>query len=370
MKTSIACIKFLLCCFIFLKCSSGNKFSEQPATDIEKLLKKFEKDSHNENTLSQIHEVYNQTSQRRLTDIKALEINPTTPNIEAALNSYKNLQQLYVQIHEITGLSEKIQPQNYAAQIDSVRQILSIQLSEEADFLLKQGYKMSCRQSYYTLLKLKNYQTEKSRIDYKIHQALKCGSINILINEPEIDSKINHVNLELNNFNQKIIFGLKQNTLSPFVKIDDQNTDPDETVFIYFKNFSVGVITKENTSRDVTANSALPVGRRSRVSPVAVPSGATITSSHITSTSSALIRIEILTNDGNVIEKEEFNSMYEWVNETNTYSGDSRSLSATDRVLLRNQVKSPPSDNVITADLLKQLTDQVINFLQTRYAGL
>ena len=207
-------------------------------------------------------------------------------------------------------------------------------------------------------------------IEDRIQQALKCGSINISINEPEIDSKINHFNLELNNFNQKIIFGLKQNTLSPFVKIDDQKTDPDEIVFIYFKNFSIGVITKENTSRDVTANSALPVGRRSRVSPVAVPSGATITSTHTTSTSSAHIRIEILNNDGNVIDKEEFNSMFEWDNDTNTYSGDSRALSATDRALLRNQVKSPPSDNVITADLLIQLTDKVINFLQTRYAGL
>ncbi len=370
MKTSIACIQFLLCCFIFLNCSSGNKYSEQPVTDIEKLLKKFEKDSHNENTLSQIHEIYNQTCRRLLTGIKSLEINPTTPNTEAALNSYKNLQQLYTQIHEITGLAEKIQPQNYVAQIDSVRQVLSIQLSEEADFLLKQRNKMSCRQSYYTLLKLKNYQSEMSMIDDKIQQAVKCGSINISINEPEIDSKINHFNLELNNFNQKIIYELNQNTLSPLVKIDDQRTDPDETVFIYFENFSIGVITKENTSRDVTANSALPVGRRSRVSPVAVPSGATITSSHITSTSSALIRIEILTKDGNIIDKEEFNSMYEWVNERNTYSGDSRALSATDRALLRNQVKSPPSDNVITTDLLKQLTDKVINFLQTRYAGL
>jgi hypothetical protein len=154
------------------------------------------------------------------------------------------------------------------------------------------------------------------------------------------------------------------------VKIDDQKTETDETIFIYFKNFSVGVITKENFSRDVTTNSATPVGRRNRAVQVAVPSTATITSSHITSTSSAVIRIEILTNDGNLIDKEEFNSMYEWVNEINTYSGDSRALSATDRALLRNQVKSPPSDNVITADLLKQLTDKVINFLQTRYADL
>jgi hypothetical protein len=215
MKTSKACVKFLLCCFIFLKCSSGNKFSDQPVPDIQKLIKKFGKDSHNEKTLSQINDVYNQSCQRQLISIKALEINSTTSNSETALNSYKNLQQLYTQIHEIPGLAEKIQPQNYAAQIDSVRQILSIQLSEEADLLLKQGNKMSCRQSYYTLLKLKIYQSEKSKIDDKIQQSLKCGSINISINEPEIDSKIKHVNLELNNFNQKIIYGLKQNTLSP-----------------------------------------------------------------------------------------------------------------------------------------------------------
>ncbi len=370
MKTSTARIKILLCCFIFLKCSTENKLSQHPVTDIQKLLNKFEKDSHNKNILSQIDVAYNQTQQQHLNGIKVLEINPATSNTEAALNSYKNLQQLYLQIHETPGLAEKIQPQNYTAQIDSLRQILSIQLSEEADFLLKQGYKISCRQSYYTLIKLKNYQPEKSMIEDRIHQALKCGSINISINEPEIDSKINYFNTELNNFNQKILFGLKQNILSPLVKIDDDKTDPDETIFIYFKNFSVGVITKENMSRDVAANTNLSVGRRSRVSPVAVPSGATITSTHMTSTSSGLIRIEILNNVGNIIEMEEFNSMYEWDNERNTYSGDSRALSASDRALLRNQVKTPPSDNAITADLLKQLSDKVIRFLQTRYARL
>ena len=72
MKTSIASIKILLCCFIFLNCSTENKLSEQPVTDIQKLLKKFEKDSHNENTLSQINDVYNRTYQHHLTGIKAL----------------------------------------------------------------------------------------------------------------------------------------------------------------------------------------------------------------------------------------------------------------------------------------------------------
>lgn len=370
MKTSLN-LMLIFSCATLLQCSPANKVKETSTPDFERLVKKLQKNPADDKSIAILGKEYKKLQQEHLLKIHSLEKISSVTNNELIFSEYKNLQDLYQSIKTIPGLINKIKPVNYTYTIDTLKNNLINQLTIETDHLLEQGKKESCRKAYYDLLKLKAYQPNYASLPDKISRSLQCASIYIAIDEPIIDNRYSHFNAEIGNFYKDLINNLKSDASVPFIKIESLSTGIDESLRFRFTQFDIGVITKDNHTREVTNNQPYSSGgRRTTATPGNAPSSATITTTRIASLSSADLQLEIFNTSGMVIYKQEFNARHEWNNEVNTYSGDRRALSSNDRSQLRNPVKNPPTESEIVNELLKQLSEKIISCLQDRYAGL
>ena len=368
MTTSFQYSLLIVSCIFFLQCNSAKKIPGHAGNDFERLIKKLEKNPTDEKTFESIGSVYKKEQQQHLAKIEMLEKDRSVLNTELILKEYIALQQLYSSLQSVPGLSNRIELLNYSDKIETCKKNLIKELTEEADYYLKRGDKFSCRKSYLDLLKLQTYQPV-NMIDDKLRQSLDCASLNIAIAEPAIDNRFSHYNIEIGNFYQTLLSALQTNKSLPFIRIESVNPQTDESIRVRFTQFEIGVVTKDNNSRDVVNNQPYTSGGRRGTTGTA-PSAATITTTRVNSLSVADLQIDIQNTKGTVITTQEFNARHEWNNEVNTYSGDRRALTANDRAQLRNPVKNPPTENEIVNDLLSQLTEKLMSYLQTRYAGL
>lgn len=368
MRASYFFTALMMSCFIFLQCSSSKIMPNQTSNDLDKLLKKLQKDPADTRSADLFTAGYQKIQLQHLGSIKELEKDQSVLSTEAILKRYDALQQLYNSVQSIPGLTNKVKPYNYADKVENFKNKLIRELESESDQLLKLADKNSCRRSYFNLLKLRSYQANNND-EEKLRKSLQCASLNISITEPVMDNRFSHYNAELGNFYKDLLTRIKSNKEIPFVNLSP-DPEAEELVQFNFTQFEIGSVTKDNTSREVVNNQPYTSGGRRGGTTGVPPSSATITTTRIVSVSVADIQMEIKNNEGIVINKQEFNSRYEWNNEQNTFSGDRRALTSNDRAQLRNAIKNPPTDTEIVNELLKQLTQKVIAYLQDRYARL
>src|ERR1044071_7424065 len=104
MKTSSLLSILTICCILFLRCSSAKNLPEQDNNDLERLLKRLQKDPGDTRSVDAFTAAYQKLQQQRLALIKDLEKDGSALSTEAILKEYNLLQQLYLSVESIPGL--------------------------------------------------------------------------------------------------------------------------------------------------------------------------------------------------------------------------------------------------------------------------
>jgi hypothetical protein len=358
-------------CIIFLQCSSQKNIQQPENNSFERQINKLQKNPGDEKTSALVLKQYESLRESHLTRLNETIASVLSNKNEIIYDVYKALQQLFTTIQSIPGLAIKIKPVDYSQELNTAKGNFAIALMTESENLIRHGDKASCRKSYYNILKLQELQPGEFNISDKLKESLQCGSINIVIHEPVADTKYSHYNMEMDEFYKTILKHMQNKSTAPFINIETGHPDADESIKLEFIQFDIGVITKENNSRDAINNQPYTSGgRRSTTSSSGTtPASATITTTRTLSNSTGIIKMEVTGRNQDVIDKQEFTATYEWNSEVNTYTGDRRALTANDRSQLRNAVKNPPTDNEIALILLKQLKEKILACLRSRYTG-
>ena len=367
MRASYSHLTLVISCFIFLQCNTSKKIQEPTNDEFGRLVKRLQKDPAEEKSIALLTKKYITLRQSHLSKIETLEKDQSVLNIELIFKEYTSLQQYFSAIQAIPGLAGKVRPVDYTQQLQSLKEKLITGLDAEANHLLKEGDKASCRQSYYSFLKLQKH-TNDPALEDRIKQSLQCGSITISIEQPQLEVRSSRYNFEIESFYRGLVNSLQTDKTTPFIRIVSSGDETDESIHLYFTQFTIGAATKDNNSRDVVNNQATGGRRSTAASPTY--SSATITTTRTEYLSIAALQMEIVNKDGAISSQQQFNARHEWNNEVNTYTGDRRALSSADRAQLRNPMKNPPSESEIVNDLLKQLTERILTYLQSRYASL
>ncbi|TMI63381.1 MAG: hypothetical protein E6H07_11385 [Bacteroidetes bacterium] len=358
-------------CIIFLQCSSQKNIQQPEDNSFEKQINKLQKNPRDEKTISSVSKQYKSLQQSHLVRLNEVPPATLTNKNEIIYEEYKALQQLYISIQSIPGLAITVKPVDYSEELNTAKENLAKTLISESENLLNNGDKASCRKSYYNLLKLQELRPGVPYLTDKLKESLQCALINIIIHEPVTDAKHSHYNTDIREFYKAILQNMQNQNTPVFISIGSESPDPDESIKLELTQFDIGIITKDNNSRDAVNNQPYTSGgRRSTTSGTGTtPASATITTTRTLSNSTGTLKMEIIGRNQNVIDKQEFAATYEWNSEINTYTGDRRALTANDRSQLRNPVKNPPTDNEIASILLKQLKEKILSYLQSRYAG-
>jgi hypothetical protein len=374
MKNLLSSFFIAVICSSFITCKTAHPVQNESGPDIGYLIKKIQKDPGNEKTVEQLKQKY--TDEVQLHESKINDLNKTDipENKEQVLFEYSSLQNLYNSISSVPGPAKKINPTDYSQQIVTTKILLEKQLTENADGLLTRADKTSCRQAYQLLLKLNSYKPGNPVITEKLNRTLKCGSYTISVDPPAGDGNLSYFSLEINEFSKELLFFLKQQKLSPFILITENESNPetDEIVRIRIINIETGNLVTDKSSRDVVNNNAYTAtGRRSR-STTPSNTSATVINTHSSLTANAALVAEVVTRTGDILDRQEFKALFEWSSDANTYTGDRRALTTNDRVQIStpSSSRNPPGKVEITTALLKQLSEKLLLYLQNRYSKI
>jgi hypothetical protein len=167
--------------------------------------------------------------------------------------------------------------------------------------------------------------------------------------------------------------------LSPFVIINNTAAmksfylAADEMIRLQFTNLIIGATSVEKDTR--TINNPGTDNSNRRTSSARVPTTnstvTTVTTTRTITSSSSGLYLSVYNAEEKLLDGQDFSAQQQWTTESTSYTGDTRSLSASDAAQIRNnlQVRTPSKQQMIS-DIMNQLRAKIISYLKKRYSSL
>jgi hypothetical protein len=368
---------FILSCLV-ISCGTGSNMQNDNEQSIETMIKRLQKKPTDEAAFRSLQNTYQSFVKEQESRIADLLHDSNNSSSEKILEAYKELQHWYEVIHSFPDAANFVHPADYSFQIMTCKKTIVTRHYQQGLALMEKGDKKNFREAFRELNVVVANDPGNEEAKQKMQEARIKGSIIIEIqvfNGPEFS----YYQPELDDFNKTLVNELAAADLSPFVIINNTAAmksfylAADEMIRLQFTNMVIGATSVEKDTRTINNTGADNSSRRS--SSARIPSTNStvttiITTRTITSSSSGLY-LSVYDAEEKFIDGQDFSAQQQWTTESTSYTGDTRSLSASDAALTRNnlQVRTPSKQQMIS-DIMNQLRAKIISYLKKKYSSL
>ena len=361
---------------ILTSCGSTKNYLERSDEDkaLQDAVKKLNKNASDENALQAVPVLYTNIQQSHLAKIKSYNPSKDLARWDKIINEYEALQNAYKTVLNSTPAFKLVNPKNFSTDLLEVRESAAEEYYNAAQIFLEKENRDNAKKAYSYFKKSDKYLPGYKDAKAKMDQAYENAVVNVIINPVQDNSFFfnsgwgnSGYNYSNEYFQQTLIRDL-QNTSNRYAarfytdwEARRENVKPDWVVDLRLRDMDIPYPTNYSYRRNVSAQ--VQAGSDTSGKPVYQTVYATVNITRMSFNAQA--NMEVTINDvvsGKNISYRTFREDYRWQEETGSYSGDSRALSANDWNVINNNNRydSPRKEDVL-AELYRKIYPQVKN---------
>ena len=370
-------LQILLLALVLSACGSNKAYLER--SDENKALfdavKRLNKNSSDEDALQAVPILYKNILQNKLAKIKSYETGTDLARWDKVLGEYNDLQEMYNAILNSSAAFKLLTPQNFNTELLETKQAAAEDYYQQGDaFLVKSG-RDNAKKAYSYFKKTDRYMAGYKDVQGKINEAYESAIVDVVINPVQDNSFFSNtgwgnsgLNYSNEYFQRTLVRDLSyENTNSNYAarfysdwEAQRANVQVDWVVDLIFRDIDIAQ-PRTKTHRQ-NSSAQVQIGSDTVGNPIFQTARATITSTSVYITGRA--NMDIVIRDlqyGTIISNRNFNSNYQWQDQTTNFSGDSRALSKADWDALNKGNIARPSRDQMLEELYRKLYPQVLN---------
>ena len=361
---------------ILTSCGSTKNYLERSDEDkaLQDAVKKLNRNASDENALQAVPVLYTNIQQSHLAKIKSYNPSKDLARWDKIINEYEALQNAYKTVLNSTPAFKLVNPKNFSTDILEARESAAEEYYNAAQIFLEKENRDNAKKAYSYFKKSDKYLPGYKDAKAKMDQAYENAVVNVIINPVQDNSFFfnsgwgnSGYNYSNEYFQQTLIRDL-QNTSNRYAarfytdwEARRENVKPDWVVDLRLRDMDIPYPTNYSYRRNVSAQ--VQAGSDTSGKPVYQIVYATVNITRMSFNAQA--NMEVTINDvvsGKNISYRTFREDYRWQEETGSYSGDSRALSANDWNVINNNNRydSPRKEDVL-AELYRKIYPQVKN---------
>ena len=361
---------------ILTSCGSTKNYLERSDEDkaLQDAVKKLNRNASDENALQAVPVLYTNIQQSHLAKIKSYNPSKDLARWDKIINEYEALQNAYKTVLNSTPAFKLVNPKNFSTDLLEVKESAAEEYYNAAQIFLEKENRDNAKKAYSYFKKSDKYLPGYKDAKAKMDQAYENAVVNVIINPVQDNSFFfnsgwgnSGYNYSNEYFQQTLIRDL-QNTSNRYAarfytdwEARRENVKPDWVVDLRLRDMDIPYPTNYSYRRNVSAQ--VQAGSDTSGKPVYQTVYATVNITRMSFNAQA--NMEVTINDvvsGKNISYRTFREDYRWQEETGSYSGDSRALSANDWNVINNNNRydSPRKEDVL-AELYRKIYPQVKN---------
>lgn len=364
--------------FLFYNCKTASKsYQKGDYTDaIERGVKKLQKDPSDYETRELVQKSYNYTVNEYEDEIRILSNSKDDNRYDGIYQKYAALQNLYSTIHQYPAVAQMIKVKDYSEFVETYRdQAAEIHL-QKANQWMNDKTRDAYRQAYKEYNMAVSYRPNDFQLKKQRDSAYNAATVKVLISPIQnLGGYQYSSSYQLQNFQKDIIRTLSYNMNNDFIRFysefeaRNQNIEPDQIMELNLSRISIGQPNDAKTTREVSKEVVMKeiVYKTDSVGKQYGTVKATITTIKRTLLSQGDLYITVRDTKGRVLWNDRFTGEHKWQTEFSTYTGDERALSDTDKKLLNQTAPTPPTEDQIMPELLKQIQSDLSYRLRNYY---
>jgi hypothetical protein len=368
-------------CLLFIcSCKSASKsYKKGDYTDaVERGVKKLQKDPYDYETRDLVQKSYTYTVNEREDHIRMLMNSKGDTRYDQIYQEYTALQNLYQTIHQYPEAAKWIKAKDYSEFVETYRDKAADVHREKAERWMNEGTKDAYREAYKEYNAAVSYRPDDFELRKKRDSAFNVAVTKVVINPIQNLGAYQYgSSYQLQNFQNNIIRMLASNMNNEFIQFyseyEARSRDivPDQILELNLSRISIGQPTDNKTIREVTKQVVVKeiVVKEDSVRKEYATVKANITTTKRTLLSQGDLYITVRDTRGRTIWNDRFTGEHKWETQLCSYTGDERALTDSDKTSLnQNNTYTPPTEDQIMEELLKQIQNDLSYRLRNYYA--
>jgi hypothetical protein len=373
---SLAIVASLL---LLYSCKSASKsYQKGDYTDaIERGVKKLQKEPNDYETKDLVQKSYTYTVNEHEDQIRILSNSKNDNRFDRIYQEYVALQNLYQTIHQYPEAARVIKAKDYSEAVETYRDKAAEAHIEKADRWMQEGTKEAYREAYREYATATSYRPDDFELKKHRDSAYDKAVVKVILNPIQNFGGYNYgSSYQLQNFQRNVVRTLSNNMNNDFVKFYSENEArtndiiPDQVMELNLSRISMGQPNDTKTTREVSKQVVVKeiVFKEDSVKKEYATVKANIITTKRTLTSQGDLFITVRDTKGRTIWNDRFTGQHKWEAQFTSYTGDERALTDSDKNSLNQNTNStPPSDDQIMDELLKQIQNDLSYRLRNYY---
>ncbi|MGR3810460.1 hypothetical protein [Jiulongibacter sp. NS-SX5] len=380
MKTkSIIGLSLAFISVISFSCSkSGTKALEQGDyyTATLQAVEKLKKDVDNEKSLEVLPQAYSYAKEDLLTNIRSARSANQQFKYERVLDSYSKLNKMHDLIARCMSCRRAVSPQSFFKEAEEARELAAEERYIYASQMLDNGTMEGGREAFESFKTLFDFAPNYKDVREKLDIALDAGSYHVVVEQPEINSKLYELSNEY--FQDRINEFLRDNRrMNEFIRFyspeeaSRAKLQPDHVISLDFIDFVVGETLIEKSEKTVTSEDSVKTGTatiRGKNVDVYGLVNAKLSENRKVVNSRGILAMQIIDfQNDKVLMKKEFPGEFTWVNEWGSFNGDERALTEEQLDFTKRKEELPPAPQQLFIEFCKPIYNQFTSSVKRFY---
>ena len=382
MKSKLYLILISFISLSALSCKTAKKLYEKGNYDeaVELATKKLQKDPDDQKFLDIIQNSYRYAVNDHESRIRTHSESNSELKWEWMYTDYSSLQKMYDAISKVPSVFSLIQPMDYSSYVATYAEKAGDVRFERGLSFMQRYDKKSYRNAYREFQVAAQLKPGNMAVLQKMEEAFEYAVTNVIILPMQQHGRFVYSSYApgANNLDDEILRSLQVSTGDPFLKFYSswdaraRNIRTDMVVDMQLAGINIGSYHDHRQSRKVSKEVVIKetVIRPDSIVKEYAKVHATITTTHRTLASDALLRVNVRNADGQWLWNDHFSASHQWRTEFSSYTGDERALSSSDKDLVNRRPEFAPSDNEIVRCLIDELKNNAQYRIRNYFNGL
>ncbi|MBU3713497.1 MAG: hypothetical protein FGM46_00950 [Ferruginibacter sp.] len=361
-------------------CTTKNLLERKDADKaLKEAVKRLQKDADDDNAKEALPVLYNSIKQKRNDNIVALQTTTDFGKWDKIIEDYRALQNAYDIIINCPAAYQLVSPKSYESELFKTKQDAAESYYQYAEILFNKRGRESALNAYAAYNTASKYITDFKDCTEKMSAAFQRATVNVVVYPVEDNAIFNNNawgtygnNYSNEYFQQKLLRDLNSSRNIPAKfyadwEIRRGNVISDWNVSLRLRNLNMPAPTNTNQSRSV--NKQIQTGTDSTGKPRYTKVYATVYINKVTYLATAEMELNIRDlKTGSSITYRSFREEHRVIQETATYSGDSRALEQRDWDLINARYVAPRKDEMVN-ELYRKIYPSVLSSIQNAARG-
>lgn len=361
---------------IFYGCTGSKNYLDRGDEDraLSDAIKKINRSPGDENAINAIPVLYTNIKTRHLAKIESLKKDKDPERWKQIIKEYDDLQNAYDAIMNSAAAFKLVNAESFSSNIYDAKQSAAGEYYHNGQAYLEKSGRDNAKKAYTSFKTAVKFVPGYKDANEKAAEAYEKAIVNVVINPIQDNSFFFNsgwgntgYNYSNEYFQQSLVrdlSGMNKDRYPARFYTDWQarrdNIQPNWVVDLKLRNIDIPYPSNYTYARNASSN--IQIGTDTSGNPVykTVYANLNITRSNFTARADMDVTISEVATRKNISYRN-FREEYQWQEESATYNGDSRALSAQDWELVnRSRMGSPGKEDVLN-ELFKKLYPQVKN---------